>query len=479
MNNLIIIFLFKISICEIIKIPIGIINPKNNSENLSLVSKLFFNKPYINISIGTPPQLIPLLFLKDSFSLFVYETNFNRNKSSTFSSSGEAIPYFLDIYSTGYPSKDIINFGNYHGNKFFDFVLSVFYDNPYGCIGMKIHRENKDELPSFSYKLKENKIILKNIWTVKMNNFDYKNFHENGDYISELILGDYPHEYETNKIIYNEKNYRSQDVPIHNFKFYWDIKIKNIYMNSSDSEEIIYIKNNNLRENEVSLIYENLFIVGTQEYHDLIIKNFFDENNYIKNNICTEKKIPQKSFWNYIECNNDNKDQNLFFNKTKFPSIYFESVEFNKIFELNPEDLFVLDKESNKYIFLIIFRTNYVETVWGLGIPFLKKYQFVFDEDKRLISYYNYLDNEINENNIYKDSKLNLYILIGVLSFIICLLFVLAFFLIYKLIYMQKRRKRANELDDGFDYDNKYNSINNDNNDFNEGNENNIINNFE
>ena len=44
---------------------------------------------------------------------------------------------------------------------------------------------------------------------------------------------------------------------------------------------------------------------------------------------------------------------------------------------------------------------------------------------------------------------------------------------------MQKRRKRANELDDGFDYDNKYNSINNDNNDFNEGNENNIINNFE
>ena len=219
MNNLIIIFLFKISICEIIKIPIGIINPKNNSENLSLVSKLFFNKPYINISIGTPPQLIPILFLKDSFSLFVYETNFNRNKSSTFSSSGEAIPYFLDIYSTGYPSKDIINFGNYHGNKFFDFVLSVFYDNPYGCIGMKIHRENKDELPSFSYKLKENKIILKNIWTVKMNNFDYKIFHENGDYISELILGDYPHEYETNKIIYNEKNYRGQDVPIHNFKF--------------------------------------------------------------------------------------------------------------------------------------------------------------------------------------------------------------------------------------------------------------------
>jgi len=478
MNNLIIIFLFKISFCEIIKIPLGIFNPKNNSENLSLISKIFYSKPYINISIGTPPQLIPVLFLKDSFSLFVYESNFNRNKSSTFNlSSKQAIPYFLDIYCTGYPSKDIINFGNYHGNKFFDFVLSVFYDNPYGCIGMQIHRENKGELPSFSSILKENKIISKNIWTVKMNDFDYENFRENRNDISELILGDYPHEYETNKNKYNENFYRSADVPIHTFKFYWDIRIKNIYMNSSDSEEIIYIKNNNIRENEVSLKYENLFIIGTQEYHNLIFKNFFDENNYIKNNICIEKKIPQKAFWNYIECNNDNDDKNLFFNKTKFPSIYFESVEFNKIFELNADDLFVLDKESNKYIFLIIFPTNYVETAWGLGIPFLRKYQFIFDEDKRLISYYNSPDSDISENK-NKNDKLNLYILIGIMSLLICLLFVLAFFLIYKLINLKKRRKRANELDDGFDYDNKYNSINNEFNDNNEGNENNVEKNF-
>ena len=212
MNNLIIICIFKISFCEIIKIPLGILNPKNNSENNSLILNLLISRPYINISIGTPPQLIPLLFLKDSFSLFVYENNFNMNKSSTFNSLGEVRPYFLDIYCTGSASKDIINFGNYQGNKYLDFILSVFYDNSYGCIGMKIPRENKDELPSFPTILKENKVISNKIWTVKIKNFNYKKLQEKGNEIAELILGDYPHKYEENKIKFNEEILKSEDL---------------------------------------------------------------------------------------------------------------------------------------------------------------------------------------------------------------------------------------------------------------------------
>ena len=464
MNIIIILFFLKISFCEIIKIPLGILNLKNTSENKSLIHELFFSKPYLNITIGTPSQIIPLLFLKDSFSLFIHENNFNKNKSSTFNSSREAIPYFLDIYSTGYPSKDIINFGNYHGNKYLDFVLSVFYDNYYGCIGMKIPRENKDELPSFSAILKENKIIKENIWTVKISNFYNKNFG-----LEELIIGGYPHEYETNKKKFDQKYYKYEDVPIHNYKFYWDIKIKCIYMLLSDSKEKIYITNNNQRENEVSLKYENFLIYGTDEYHKLIFKNFFDKYNYIKNNICIEKKIPQKNFWNYIECINDN---NLF-NISNFPSIYFESIEFDKIFELKKEDLFILDKESNKYIFLIKFATNYVETVWGLGIPFLSKYQFIFDEDKRLIGYYNSPENDDKNNNQEKKGKIEFNKLVGILILLIVILIALSFFLIFKLINIKQRRKRANELDDGYDYENKL-SINNESNNSGEENDNNI-----
>ena len=140
MRNLIVLFILKISICEIIKIPLGIINPKNDYKNNSLIAKLFFSKPYANLSIGTPPQLIPVLFKKDSFSIIIYQDNFNPNKSSTFNALGNVGEYFLDFYVTGYPSKDIINFGNYQDDKIFDFVLAVFYDNKYGCIGMKIGR---------------------------------------------------------------------------------------------------------------------------------------------------------------------------------------------------------------------------------------------------------------------------------------------------------------------------------------------------
>lgn len=477
MRNLIVLFILKISICEIIKIPLGIINPKNDYKNNSLIAKLFFSKPYVNLSIGTPPQLIPVLFKKDSFSIIIYQDNFNPNKSSTFNALGNVEEYFLDFYVTGYPSKDIINFGNYQGDKLFDFVLAVFYDNKYGCIGMKIARENKDELPSFSTILKNNKIISNNIWTIKMKNFQLQNIEDNNIQIGELILGEYPHNYETDKIKYNESIYKFEDVPVHNYKSYWDIKIKTIYMNLTDSKEKIIIVDK--KENyEVNLIYENFYIRGTKVYYELIYENFFNKYNYIKNNICIEKKIPENYFWTYIECKYDEKQ--ILFDIKKFPNIYFESIEYDKIFELTYKDLFALDKNDNKYFFLVLFPTNYEEKIWGLGIPFLRKYQFIFDEGKKLIGYYNSPENSNDDSNKGTNEKFKLYILIVALVLIIIFLIGLAFVLIKKLLYNKKRIKRAIELDDdGYEYNSKE-SLNNESYDSDVNNENksdkNIIN---
>lgn len=461
--NILIIFLIKISFCEIIKIPLGIINSKNNTEKDSLISKLTINKPYANLSVGTPPQIIPVLFLKDSFSLFIYEDNFNKNISSTYnSSSKEPIPYFLDFYITGYPSKDIINFGNYKDKNFFDFVFAVFYDNPYGGIGMKIPRINKDEPPSFCSILKDKHIISENIWTVKIDNQLYKNYNfDNNNIIGEIILGAEPHMYEENKALYNEKYYRYEDVPVNNYKFYWDIKVQKIYMTPPGSEEKIEIINNNIFKDQVSLKYESFMINGPQTYHDSIFENFFEKYDYIKNSICEEKKVPGKSFVNYIECINNDK----LFDLSKFPTIYFESIELNKIFELNSNDLFILDKNYNKYIFLVLFVTNYKETTWGLGLPFLRKYQFVFNEGKRLIGYYNAPEN-INEDDINsKNNKLKWYLIIGALCLIIFLLIAFVIFLGYKLGYLKNRKKRANELlDDDYIYNASINNYPDDDN---------------
>ena len=81
----------------------------------------------------------------------------------------------------------------------------------------------------------------------------------------------------------------------------------------------------------------------------------------------------------YYYCN---KNLNL---KKKFETIYFKSTNLNYIFELNYEDLFL--EINNKIYFLIIF-TNNIYKNWILGIPFLKKYQFTFNQEDKIIGFY-------------------------------------------------------------------------------------------
>ena len=107
-----------------------------------------------------------------------------------------------------------------------------------------------------------------------------------------------------------------------------------------------------------------------------------------------------------------------------------------------------------------------------MGFPFLKKYQFIFDEDKKLIGYYNSPENYDNSKIIENENneKYRLYILIIVLLLIVLFLLVVTFFLVKKLMN-KNRRKRANELDDEYEYNNKY-SINDEASDTNKENEN-------
>ena len=174
--------------------------------------------------------------------------------------------------------------------------------------------------------------------------------------IGELILGGDPHEYEEDKSKYSINEYNFLEAPTHISKFYWNLKFKLIYLYTLENEKIELINNNHW--NEVNLKAEYSVIWGTDIYHKTIYTYFFDKYEYSKNNICNETIVLSKPNLKYIECINDNQ----LFQIKKFPSICFESIEFNKTFELTYEDLFVLDKETNKYIFLIVFPTKYIET---------------------------------------------------------------------------------------------------------------------
>ena len=447
--NIIIIFFILLNafFTKIIKIPFGIINREEDSEISPLITNLVYNKIYINLTIGSPPQKIKIMLHKDNYALFISKNNFNKNLSDSLESDTETTTFYLDLLYTGYYSKDIMSFGNYINNTTkLNFVISEIEDNSLGHLGLKIPAEFPDRLTSFIETLYHHEIISSYTWTLKYYYSNKKLLESINDKINpigELIIGGEPHEYEENKKIYPENEYHFLEAPTHNNKkYYWDLKIKNIYT-ISEGEKIEIISNSYYKD-EVSLKAENSFIIGTDVYKKLIYNCFFKKYDY-NNTICREDKIPQKNYVNYIECNNDE-----LFDLKKFPSIYFESFEFNKTFELTYEDLFVLDEKSNKYIFLILFPTNYVETTWNLGIPFLRKYQFTYNENKKVIGFYNIDKKDKDKDN---NNKIWLYIIFGLLFMLFCGLLIFLGMFMHKCLYGEKRRKKANELDDGYDYE--------------------------
>jgi hypothetical protein len=154
------------------------------------------------------------------------------------------------------------------------------------------------------------------------------------------------------------------------------------------------------------------------------------------------------------------KSENFNENTLKtFPTLYLEHNQLNYTFKLTYLDLFV--EKDGKYWFLIGVKNSYSND-WYLGYPFLRKYQFAFNQDAKSISFYNQdskeEDSETNKDSKDKDAnnKLNknlTYIVLIVLSWIVFIL--LGFLLGRYLCKKYKEKKRANELDDDYEYINE------------------------
>ena len=152
-----------------------------------------------------------------------------------------------------------------------------------------------------------------------------------------------------------------------------------------------------------------------------------------------------------------------------FPIDYISSNQTNTL-DFDYKDLFVkAPGNNNLYVFQFIFKDGYFR--WKLGLPFFKKYSVVFDQDNRIFGFYKEtgeynIDNDDNEdnkgnndkngnddkkNNEKKKSNSNLslsWILVIILS-----IFLIGFALVfYKILPYIRRRRKANELDDDYDY---------------------------
>ena len=276
-----------------------------------------------------------------------------------------------------------------------------------------------------TFKLNEN--IKGYQWTLKYNN----------DNEGILVMGDYPENYDD-----NYKNCSISGTKALN----WGSLLIDFGLSF---DEVILGKSKLVNPLRVLFLHElNAILVNFNLYDKIINESLI---NYVNSGICEKKWIFQQ--YGYVRC-----DASKFTQKEQksFPSIYFKNKDLNYTFELNYNDLFT--KEQDGYIYFLIFYDYNYDGV-KIGKPFLKKYSFTVDNEKKMIFFYTKKLKEGGAEDNPDSSGSNKFIIILVLSLVAAILLGVSLVFGFKL-YMKKKKekKRANELDEDFEYNAKKDS---------------------
>ena len=360
----------------------------------------------IIFEIGTPFQSIPIYINFELYSFYISGQNlngkYNENSSSTLKK--KQLSYFYsEVLNEGYESEDKFKL-KYISNK--EIIISDFnfiiptklnehkIDNfiP-SSLGLKIQDSPDIKNYGFLYILKQKEIIDSFGWTIK-----YLNNEE-----GEIIIGGYPHEYDKEYGISKFKNTKAEK---RGAQVYWDLKFQYYLTNKQD-----------FRSCHAQFDISFGFIKANFIYKNYLINEFFQFKNncFIYNN----------TNYDYFICNSNEKISD-------FPKLILFHKDLNYSFEFNYKDLFI--QKDNQLYFLIVFekKSQSIE-YWILGKPFFKKYQLVFESDRKLMGIYTEKEKK----------QLNVSWIIVFILFII--LIILIIFIIQKYKNLPKKIK-ANEL---------------------------------
>ena len=403
---------------SIIRIPFKKIYKESSINPENIMDILLYNDLQINLEIGTPPQLYPVLIKLQESPTFIMSNNFTRNikkynpnNSSTYIKKERVESYSQFHCYDSYYILDTLYFDEQKIKKDnFSLVLSnsAKFDSSLssGELGLKFYSYNFNEKAHFLYQLKEKNLINYPIFTL-----EYKNNEE-----GNLIIGDYPHNF--NNEIYKEEDFIYSYISTTNLVTQWNIHLDKIISNNI----IIDIKAN------VELYYELSFITGSENYYNTVYQSFFSK--YLNNKSCSFENLSKTSMYLYTVCN---KTVNI----TNFPDLIFQSENLKYNFTFNYSELFM--EYNEKYYFLIVFKRY--KDGWCLGEIFFKKYQIVFDKDKKI--YGLYLKKNLN-------NKISPWLYVIILFF--CLMITISLIIYLIRLLMKKRKIRANELEDQFEY---------------------------
>ena len=384
--------------------------------NLDFIDTIIKNEIYIEIKVGTPKLTIPTYISLDQYSYYISGKNlsgiYNEDKSSSYQlKTDRESSYYKDMFEKGFLSSENIIMNDLKNKEFeikdFNFVLPSkqgikLYPS---LIGLGIESYYM-KTTGFLYQLKQKRIIDSYGWTIKYNNNDK----------GEIIFGGYPHEYDNN---YNQINFKNAKAESRGSYINWDLYFD-------------YIKWNNKIFNDSNgyILYAELIITNNTIIAPGFFMNIFQENVF-KSNLCNAKIYDNKYY--YFICNKNFKIKN-------FGSLFFYHKDFEYTFEISYKDLFI---ENNNEFYSLLFFSQIQLDRWSLGKPFFKKYQIIFEPDRKLIGFY------VNKSNFSWS-----WIIVYLLGIIII---VLSIYMIYKYKKIPHRIK-AKELDDN-ENDEKYSRL--------------------
>ena len=280
-----------------------------------------------------------------------------------------------------------------------------------------------EESTNLITQLKAQKLISSYAFFIKYN----KN-NESG----QIIIGSLPHQYDSNnfKEDYYSANYidiDDDDLPN------WKKKFDSIKYGVTDINSFY---------KKVEFSIDSGFILTSKANKDFFDEKFFKNEKY--KNYCNEELIGNY-YIKYCKESVIKEFKNLTFNFVSLQNDNLEKLEFDY------KDLFIKPNENDdRYYFQIVFQTGYIQ--WVLGRPLFKKYQMVFDQNKKIFGFYNQTGNG-NGNDDEKDDKISTaWILVIILGIILVFIIGVGVFCFLK-YKSENRKKKANELlDDNYEY---------------------------
>ena len=437
----------------------------NTTITNEIMKNIFLNELFIKLEIGTPPQKINLRISVNSNDFFICKGDavfekkyqkkegdfyFNKTKSSTFKLQSNKNVYFSHVHESNVVTDNIKFYStnkNMNEIKNFEYFLAHRVNGPnHGIAGLKVYpyTEKRDD---FFSSLKKNNLIKNKIWFLQ---FDNKN--KNGT----LYMGNYPHFDNNIKNKFFDLNHFEKIYSTVNQERWdstWGLNFNKIYYENKINNTYDEIFNENEKCKNVILNPNFGVIIGSVNFKYIFEINYL--NKFLNNKICYQpmlritRNYEDKTYY-YYYCKASYLEQM----KKEFNVLIFEHKEFNYNFTLEFDDLYI---RKNNYIYLRIIFDQYNPN-WVFGSPFFSKYSLFFDSDSKEIGFYspninhnilgeNYNNkNDENKNkNSYSASKIILHILLGII------LVVVGIYLGKKLFGL-KRKLRANELEEKFEY---------------------------